>query len=321
MRVAKVSVVGDPDAGLTGAGLMQPLEGQIARGWLRLHGWVLGAASRALAVEVTQGDAVVLVAPVRGPSPGVAAVHPHVPEAEHCAFRTRVHMRGIDTDRPVTLDAALADGRRAAIATIRLEPHAAPQGRPKSGNARSAPMLSTRVEKIARDLAAAVSADGGRVPSGAALLAPPGDPAGDSRLAALDAVDVSGRRVLDLGSRAGHLARAARARGAALVDGIEQDQRLLVLARVLNARHGTTRVSFWPSLGDLHEHYDVVIAPAPGDVAPAAVAVARVTDGVLLAPADHGPDDLSSAFTVHRQLTSDVLELIPLAHREEALPA
>jgi hypothetical protein len=80
-------------------------------------------------------------------------------------------------------------------------------------------------------------------------------------------------------------------------------------------------VSFWPSLGDLHDSYDVVIAPAPGDVAPAAVAVARVTDGVLLVPADHGPDDLSSAFPVQRQLTSDVLEAIVLAHREEALPA
>jgi predicted nicotinamide N-methyase len=137
---------------------------------------------------------------------------------------------------------------------------------------------------------------------------------------ALEVVDVTGRRVLDVGSGAGHLARVARARGAALVDGIEQDERLLVLSRLLNAYHGTTRVSFSAALDDLDHTYDVVLAPAHGDAGPDPAAVARVTDGVLMAGADASLEKLRAAFPHQRALAVRGTEMIACAHRQDALP-
>jgi hypothetical protein len=42
---------------------------------------------------------------------------------------------------------------------------------------------------------------------------------------------------------------------------------------------------------------------------------------VLLAPAEAAPDELTRAFAVKHALASGSLELVALAHREEALPA
>jgi predicted RNA methylase len=74
-------------------------------------------------------------------------------------------------------------------------------------------------------------------------------------------MDLADKRVLVLGSGTGHLAREARTRGAALVDGIEPDERLLLIARLLNAYHGATRVSFSTSVTDPRDAYDVVLEP------------------------------------------------------------
>ena len=80
----------------------------------------------------------------------------------------------------------------------------------------------------------------------------------------LDALDLRGRTVLDLGSNLGEISRAARARGAALVDGFEIDPYFNEIAQLVNVLTGTTRVSFYErDMADpatYGEPYDVVLA-------------------------------------------------------------
>jgi SAM-dependent methyltransferase len=80
----------------------------------------------------------------------------------------------------------------------------------------------------------------------------------------LDQIDFEGKKVLDLGSNLGEVSRAARLRGAYLVDGFEYDKYFLQTAELINAYNDVTRVSFYqrdirdPSVYD--EEYDVVLA-------------------------------------------------------------
>jgi 2-polyprenyl-3-methyl-5-hydroxy-6-metoxy-1,4-benzoquinol methylase len=80
----------------------------------------------------------------------------------------------------------------------------------------------------------------------------------------LDEIKFEGKKVLDLGSNLGEISRAARARGACLVDGFEYDSYFLEIAHAVNAYNGVTRVSFYqrditnPSVYE--EHYDIVLA-------------------------------------------------------------
>lgn len=244
-RVQEVRLEPDTEAGLIGAGLISPREG-MAPPSLLVRGWVLGADSRALAVEVVQGDRVVRVAPVREPSPSLAQASPDRPEAANCEFITRLHAVALDPDQPVVLRAVLADGRRAGIATIALESPPGRAAKGRNGKRPERPSLRGRIEQLVAELAASHDLD-------------PDQP--DPRMPSLEAMDLEGKRVLVLGSGAGHLARAARTRGAALVDGVEPDERLLLVARLLNARHNSTRVSFTPSAPDSHDAYDLVIEP------------------------------------------------------------
>lgn len=84
------------------------------------------------------------------------------------------------------------------------------------------------------------------------------------RAAVLDCVDFRGRKVLDLGANLGEMSRAARARGARLVDGVEYDPFFVELAQLITAYNGMSRVSF--RQGDATdpaiygERYDVVLA-------------------------------------------------------------
>jgi SAM-dependent methyltransferase len=86
----------------------------------------------------------------------------------------------------------------------------------------------------------------------------------ESRDEYLDQLSFRGKTVLDLGANLGELSRAARARGAFLVDGFEFDPFFIEVASVLNALAGTTRVSFFqrditnPAVFD--QYYDVVLA-------------------------------------------------------------
>jgi predicted RNA methylase len=80
----------------------------------------------------------------------------------------------------------------------------------------------------------------------------------------LDQIDFRDKKILDLGSNLGELSRAARARGAYLVDGFEYDPYFLEIANMVNAHNTATRVSFYqrditnPAV--YNEHYDIVLA-------------------------------------------------------------
>jgi hypothetical protein len=243
--VQEVRLEPDAEAGLAGAGLLSPKEG-MAPASLLVRGWVLGAESRALAVEVVQGDRVVRVAPVREPSPSIAQARPDRPEAANCEFITRLHAVALDPAVPMVLRAVLADGRRAGIAQIAFERPAERPARGRNGKRPQRPSLRGRIEQLVAEMAVTHELD-------------PDEP--DPRMASLDGMDLDGKRVLVLASGAGQLARAVRTRGAVLVDGVEPDERLLLVARLLNALHGSTRVSFTTAAPDSQDAYDLVIQP------------------------------------------------------------
>jgi hypothetical protein len=84
------------------------------------------------------------------------------------------------------------------------------------------------------------------------------------RAGILDQIEFTGKRVLDLGSNLGEISRAARARGATLVDGFEYDKVFLETAHAINAYNRTTRVSFFhrdiTDRAVYCERYDIVLA-------------------------------------------------------------
>ncbi len=103
----------------------------------------------------------------------------------------------------------------------------------------------------------------------------------------LDRVDFRAKRVLDLGANLGETSRAARARGADLVDGFEQDPFFVEVAQLLNAFNSTERVSFFRrDITDASSYtgrYDLVMALAVWTfVAPRLASIAGVTDVVLI---------------------------------------
>lgn len=125
------------------------------------------------------------------------------------------------------------------------------------------------------------------------------DDATRRRLAALKALALDGRRVLDLGAGVGDLARAARRGGAELVDAIELDPRRVELARLLCVLQDVDRVSWFEGDAGLAstyaDEYDVILAfgPALQAMRPILPRVAQNLRGVLLAelpPTGHGID-------------------------------
>jgi SAM-dependent methyltransferase len=80
----------------------------------------------------------------------------------------------------------------------------------------------------------------------------------------INAIAFHGKQVLDLGSNLGELSRAARARGARLVDGYELDPFFIEIASAINVVNRTTRVSFFErditSRDAYEDQYDIVLA-------------------------------------------------------------
>jgi SAM-dependent methyltransferase len=117
----------------------------------------------------------------------------------------------------------------------------------------------------------------------------------------LDQIDFQGKRVLDLGSNLGELSRAARVRGACLVDGLEYDQYFVEIANLINAYNETTRVSFYR--GDItdplvyDEHYDIVLAFSVFIyIRPVLQQIASITDQLLLLETHRLEDNLDSYY-------------------------
>jgi SAM-dependent methyltransferase len=108
-----------------------------------------------------------------------------------------------------------------------------------------------------------------------------------SRHEYLDLVDFRGKRVLDLGSNLGDLSRAARDRGAILVDGYEYDPFFVEVACAINAVNRTTRVSFFErditEAASYTDVYDVVLSFSVSHyVNPVIDVVASVTSELLI---------------------------------------
>jgi SAM-dependent methyltransferase len=103
----------------------------------------------------------------------------------------------------------------------------------------------------------------------------------------LDQINFRDKRVLDLGANLGEISRAARARGAAIVDGFEYDGYFLEIANAINVYNDVTHVSFFrrditdPTI--YGEHYDIVVAFSVFIYLRDLVDKLRdITDGVLL---------------------------------------
>ena len=103
----------------------------------------------------------------------------------------------------------------------------------------------------------------------------------------LDRINFDSMRVLDLGSNLGEMSRAARARGADMVDGFEYDPFFVEVAQLLNAYNSTSRVSFFErDITDETSYqgrYDIVMAFAVWTyVAPMLEAISSLTEVLLL---------------------------------------
>jgi len=117
----------------------------------------------------------------------------------------------------------------------------------------------------------------------------------------LDRIEFRGKRVLDLGANLGEISRAARDRGAALVDAYEYDPFFVEVAQLVNAYNGTTRVSFYqrditdPTI--YGEHYDIVIAFSVYIYIQAVLRnLAEITDGVLVLETHRLSGNLESTY-------------------------
>jgi hypothetical protein len=243
LSLAEVRV--EPDgAALASAGLSRPAAGEtVGAASFVVRGWALGEGVRALAVEMRAAGRLVRVAPVREATPDIAHAFPDRSAAVHCGFLTRVEARALRDATELQLTVVLADGGRTGLATIGLA-HSEPAPR-----APRDPKPPPSVRPDVQQLALAEARRRGVTETG--LLERVDIPA-------LDGVALEGRTVLDLSGGPGHVARAARARGAALVDSVHEDE-LADLARLLDLYHGTARVFVHESLAELKRTYDVVV--------------------------------------------------------------
>jgi SAM-dependent methyltransferase len=122
-----------------------------------------------------------------------------------------------------------------------------------------------------------------------------------SRAEFLDQIQFEGSKVLDLGSNLGEISRAARARGAYLVDGFEYDPFFIEVASLVNAYNNTTRVSFYqrditnPSI--YTEHYNIVLAFSVFTFIRSVLdQIAAITDKLFILETHKLEDNLETAY-------------------------
>jgi hypothetical protein len=120
----------------------------------------------------------------------------------------------------------------------------------------------------------------------------------------LDQIKFTNAKVLDLGSNLGELSRAARARGAWLVDGLEYDPFFIETAQLLNTYNSTTRVSFYhkdisnPAI--YSEHYDIVLAFSVFTYIHGVLPqLAQITDGILIIETHKLDGNLEKDYLAH----------------------
>jgi SAM-dependent methyltransferase len=269
--------------------------------------WAIGQSAPAVAVELVSEDGVLVVAPLRIPRPDLSAAYSHVPEAGMSGMAVDLDTSSLPQEFEILLRVVLQTGERVQIGSI------AGRRRDSSDLPEKDPAAPT-LERDVRELLQRVG--------------PAGLDESDVEEKILDSITLRGEKVLDVGAGLGEVSRVARARGAAIVDGFEPDAELVRLARLLNAYHHTTRVSFYHhDIAQPHtydEHYDVVLALSAFDRVNGVLGkIAEITDGVFLTIVPDLDTDLVSigkSFE-HHEVMDAARGLVAAAHTKEALAA
>jgi hypothetical protein len=251
-------------------------------------GWALAGSTPVSHVEVLHADAVVARAELGEPREDVASVHPTIEGAGSCGFQASIDAAELPDAYELQAVAVLADRRRVSLGSVRGGKSPVPAYEPSVAMPEH-PSIKRKLRDLI--LRAGVSRHAIELPPPdgvGSVHEPLTTPPWKARAALLDQVDLGGKHVLDLGSDLGQLSRAARARGAALVDGFESDPERITLARLLNAYYDATRISFYSrDLADPASYtgsYDVVLALGVLErLGPALESVVRVTGGILVA--------------------------------------
>jgi hypothetical protein len=290
---------------LWGSGVDSPAPGN--RRGLHVAAWAIGRTAPAAALELVSEDRVLVVAPLRTARPDLLAAYSQVPEAGISGMAVDLDTSELPRQFEIVLRVVLQTGERVEIGSItgrRADPSKLPEGGP------AAPTLQPDLRELLRKLA----------PEGLGACA--------LEEAVLDRIALRGQKVLDVGAGIGDTSRAARARGAAIVDGLEPDAGLVRIARLLNAYHHATRVSFYhrdiarPDAYD--QRYGVVLALSAFDrVAGVLGTIAGITDGVLVTSVPDVEQGLASIGTsfAHQEVLDAARGLVVAAHTEEALAA
>jgi hypothetical protein len=308
IEIFSVSTPDETPEQLWGSDIDSPAAGyQTDRPGLHVAAWAIGQSAPAAALELVSEDRVLVVAPLRIPRPELAAAFSQVPEAGMSGMAMDIDTSGLPQEFEILLRVVLQTGERVQIGSIagrRGDPSDMPEGGP------AAPTLQEEVRELLRS------------------LAPGGFNEPDAEETILDRIMLRGEKVLDVGAGLGDTSRAARAREAAIVDGFEPDAELVRVARLLNAFHHATRVSFYhhdiaqPDTYD--ERYGVVLALSAFDrVGGVLGKIAEITDGVfvtIVSDVEKGLASIGKSFE-HHEVLNVARGLVAAAHTKEALAA
>ena len=272
---------------------------------MHVAAWAIGKSAPAAALELVSEDKVLVVAPLRIPRPDLSTAFSQVPEAGMSGMALDLDTSGLPQEFEVLLRIVLQTGERVQIGSIagrRGDASEIPEAVP------AAPTLQEAVRELLQS------------------LAPDGFDEPEAEETILDRIMLRGEKVLDVGAGLGDTSRAARARGAAIVDGFEPDAELVRLARLLNACHHATRVSFYhhdiarPDTYD--ERYGVVLALSVFDrVGGVLGKIAEITDGVfvtIVSDVEKGLASIGKSFE-HHEVLDATRGLLAAAHTKEAL--
>ncbi len=210
--------------------------------------------------------------------PDVVADYPDAAGSNPVGFRATVEVGRLPPDFSLQVTALLDDGSNAAVGAIVARRYSEDGTSIDSGRAMDTPSLRPDLHELLSDMGGA---------NGAA--SPNADVAADvvDHEWIIGELELEGKTVLHVGSGRGATSRKARIAGAELVDGFEPDGQLVSVARLLNAYHGTTRVSFFErDLTDpstYAEPYDVVLALSVADLPEGIVETLLGITGLLLA--------------------------------------
>jgi SAM-dependent methyltransferase len=303
---------------LWGCSVQVPLIGSGDVGfWIHVGGYVSGRWRPAAAVEFVDADRVVHVASVRFARPEIAISRPGEGGVEVCGFYTLVDARKLSPEFDLCVRAVLEDGNRVQIGSIRgrhryhlaknenaqdSTPPAEPVPAGGTDHEPSIPSIRDDLKGLILEALEdrGVAAHSDAADDGSQLLADVETSTADAEASLLDGIALAGKTVLELGAGMGQRARAARARGAALVDGFESDPDLVSLARLLTAYHHTSRVFFHQQDDLLHngggQQYDVVLASSGFDLIRDRLdVIASITSGVFVTELPSADDGRAAA--------------------------